>query len=277
MKSVLLFRKERRYHDEMIAAQHYFEVHTSRMTLPPHSEVIGRYACLPYYHELEEDVRYLQSHLIHSTLQHQYIALSDYIMDIQPFTFPTWTRLVDIPPPLRNTPLVVKGKTNSRKLQWNTHMFAPTHDDLLRITGELINDPLIGPQGVIYRQYQALRSYGTGLNGNPLTNEWRIFYYKGQRFAHGFYWDEPPLEFLHTEDDAIQYADSVIPYISDSELFIAMDVAQKDDGSWIVVELNDGQQSGLQNIDPHVFYAGLRHTIDYYRTNSVSNGDMSPL
>lgn len=36
-----------------------------------------------------------------------------------------------------------------------------------------------------------------------------------------------------------------------------MDIAQKEDGGWVVVELNDGSMSGLSCIDPDELYNNL--------------------
>lgn len=43
--------------------------------------------------------------------------------------------------------------------------------------------------------------------------------------------------------------------------FISMDVARKDSGELIIMELGDGQVSGLQQIDPQHFYCGFSQNI----------------
>ena len=48
-------------------------------------------------------------------------------------------------------------------------------------------------------------------------------------------------------------AKMVVPKCS----FFVMDVAKKQDGDYIVIELNDGQMSGLSMVDPHELYANL--------------------
>lgn len=263
MKPVLLFRPQH-HRDEMAIATQYFEVYTSRTRIPSQSMVIGRYSCLPYYHELVDDLAYLDARLVNEQWMHEYIASGDYIYDIAEYTFPTWSRMEDIPARYHQYPFVVKGRTNSRKWQWNTHMYAPNFAALGDLSAELMNDPLIGPQGLIYRQYIPLDTLETGINGLPMTNEWRIFYWKEQYLVHGFYWgilDDldaiPRLEpdFL---ENGLPMANKVASRIAENASFFALDIAKTQEGRWMVVEVNDGQQSGLNGtIDPHLFYQNL--------------------
>ena len=51
-------------------------------------------------------------------------------------------------------PYILKGKTNSRKKLWKTHMFAETKDEMIKVLGNLMDDTFIGDQGVVFRQYE---------------------------------------------------------------------------------------------------------------------------
>lgn len=45
-----------------------------------------------------------------------------------------------------------------------------------------------------------------------------------------------------------------------------IDVAQTESGDWIVIELNDGQMSGLSENNPEILYKNLKHmTWDRYK------------
>jgi hypothetical protein len=45
-----------------------------------------------------------------------------------------------------------------------------------------------------------------------------------------------------------------------------MDIAKTQSGEWIVIELNDGQMSGLSENDPNVLYKNLKYlTWDRYQ------------
>jgi hypothetical protein len=57
------------------------------------------------------------------------------------------------------------------------------------------------------------------------------------------------------------FIDKVIAKVSLNIRFWVFDVARKINGDWIVVELNDGQQAGLSDIDPERFYRVLKQRL----------------
>lgn len=269
MKPVILFRKDFNFDNELQIASKYFEVFTSRTLIPKNSTVIGRYSCLPYYHELSEDLKNLDSQLINSLYEHQYIANFDYYYDIQKYTFPTWFQLSDIPYSKREQPIIVKGKTNSKKFQWKTHMFAENFKAAVHLGAELSNDPFIGPQGLIFREYVPLETFEIGVNDIPMTNEWRIFFYKNTLITYAYYWgildDLSIIEKIKPDfiDNGIPFAKEVAKELSEFTNFFVLDVAKTKEGKWIVVEVNDGQQSGLNGlVDPEELYKNLSAVFD---------------
>ena len=54
-----------------------------------------------------------------------------------------------------------------------------------------------------------------------------------------------------------------ITKIGNKSNFYVIDVAQKQDGNWTVIELNDGSMSGLSCNDPELLYGNLLNTIEY--------------
>ena len=262
--AVILMRATRHEAEERDAASRFFKVVRLRTEVPPGSLVIGRYANLPYHGELEADIQNLGSRLVNSTMEHQYIANMDWYWDLSDVTFPTWFRLSDVPFSERGSALVLKGRTNSRKFEWNQKMFARNFEAASRIAVELNNDGLIGPQGVIARKYVPLETFEHTLTGTPITNEWRIFYLNGQRLAWGYYWgnieDLAPVERARPafEKEGLAFADTVAGRIASQVPFFVVDIARTQEGQWLVVELNDGCQAGLNGtIDPASFYAAL--------------------
>lgn len=248
---VVLFRSEFDSEGESTTAAAHFPVVGLRTRVPAGSLVIGRYSCLPYYSELAADLAESGSTLINSPRQHSYIANFDYYEDIREYTFPTWFTLQDIPQHLRDGAFVVKGRTNSRKLQWATHMFAENFRAAVNLCSDLANDPFIGPQGLIIRQYVPLETMEVGINGTPITNEWRLFFYKDTLLAYGYYWaiidDLNLVEKARPnfEAEGIPLARLVAGRLKEHANFIVVDIARKATGEWAVVEVNDGQQSGL--------------------------------
>ena len=259
-------RASRYEEEELAVAKQHFPVYRYRAEVPRGSLVVGRYANLPFHGELEQDLRLLGSSLVNSTMQHQYVANFDYYADLQDVTFPTWFRLEDVPAHKRNSAFVVKGRTNSRKQAWATHMHASDFAAAARLSAELLTDALLGPQGLVVREYVPLEVFEVScVNGLPFANEWRLFYYRGRRLAHGYYWSaiddwslvraaEPGFE-----REGLPFADEVALRLVDKIPFVVIDIARTVEGRWVVVELNDGCQSGLNDSVPaEVLYRNLR-------------------
>ena len=253
----LLFRLNQDNEEEYRVAKKIFGVQTNR-THCLESLVIGRYSVLPYYKELEEDLSTLDSTLINSYSQHRYIANFDYYEDLKDYTFETWFDLREIPDFTR---FVVKGRTNSRKFQWDKLMYAKDRTRAIEIAHELMGDPLIGDQGVIVRRFEDLELIEEGINGIKFVNEHRIFYYNDKRLASGYYWtslgrsNETPIE-------ALVFADDVAKIVSQHTNFFVLDVAKNCNGKWRLVEVNDGQMSGLSYCNPYELYVNLKDALD---------------
>lgn len=253
----LLFRQDDSNQEEFEEAKKHFEVVEHR-TACKDSKVIGRYSVLPYYKELETDLKNLGSTLVNTTAQHEYIADFQYYYDIEDHTPKTYFGDWQYIPEGR---YVVKGKTNSRKFEWLTKMYAPTKPDAIRIACDLMNDLMVGPQGIVIRKFEDLVSYGNNLNGAPFANEWRFFFLGNELLSYGYYWSNSEVEGKITPEGII-FAKEMAAILSLGTNFFVVDIAQKIDGSWIVVEVNDGQMSGLSNNDPRLFYTNLKKVLE---------------
>lgn len=266
MKPCILFRKSLAEEAEFQAASAHFEVFTSRMDIPKDRLVIGRYSVLPYYDELEQDLTRIGSRLVNSYEQHRYIAdITRWADTLGSLTPQTWTEWGSLP----EGSYVLKGRTNSRKHQWNTRMFAPTKADVPRIAQRLWDDALIADQGLVVRKYIPLKKLDEGLNGMPVTNEWRTFWVMTSEgtplcFAQGYYWASHPecAEKASLPESVIrEVGERAARVIGQHASFFVLDLAETETGEWIVIEANDGQMSGLSLINPNEFYAGLKEAI----------------
>lgn len=252
MKTKILFRQDITTEDEFKIAQKYFDVVTSRMDIKD-SLVIPRYSALPFYKELQEDLEYNNSKLINSFRQHKYIADFEYYFDIEDLTPKTYFQLDHIP---NGGPYVVKGATNSRKFDWNKMMFAPDRKRAIDIACDLQKDSMIQYQDIIVREYVPLEKVEEGLNGLPMSNEWRFFCLYDKIISHGFYWTIAEEE-GKIDNGAFDLVKEVISRVKDKVNFFVIDVAKTISGNWIVIELNDGSMSGLSGNDPFTFYKNL--------------------
>ena len=259
MKPQMYFREDFANKEECQIASGYFDIVRCRTKLVKSEvPVVCRYSALPFNRELEEDLRIIGVRPINSSSEHSYIAEMGWIYDIEDYTFPTYSRLQDV---CSNFPVVIKGKTNSRKFEWKTKMFAENLQAAIEISSELSNDPLIGPQGLVYRKYIPLETLEIGVNGMPMTNEWRCFFLGTELVSYGYYWSSLNDKSLVDRDDfergGLVVAKEVAGIVSEFTNFFVLDIAKGVDGRWWVVEVNDGQMSGLSDIDPDHFYCEL--------------------
>lgn len=259
----ILFRCSLAEEGEYRACVKYFNarVFDSRAQLPDNSTVIARYSALPYYDELEKDLQVKGSRLINAYSQHYYVAnMAYWYQDFKDLTPKTWFTLYE---PIQESdgPFVVKGSTNSRKHLWNTHMYAENIEKLVNVHHRLSTDCLIGSQDIVVREFEPFVSYGTAINGLPITKEFRIFVFNGKVIAKGFYWSNHPEIIEQFKPDVNEipeaFIQDIIKRAGNQITFWVVDVAQHQNGNWRVVELNDGQQSGLSTIDPDEFYCNL--------------------
>ena len=260
MKNVqILFRKDLATEDEFISAKKYFNVVEYRSEAS-NSLVFGRYSTLPYYKELEHDLKNQNCELINSYKQYNWIANFDWYEPLQEYTFKTWFNGVDLPE--SEAPFIVKGRTNSRKQYFDTLMFAETKKQAIEIGWELGKDALIGNQGIVYRKYEKLITYEIGINGLPFTKEFRFFFYKGNIITYSYYWTIADNTNIILDDDGYYFAEKLGKIVADYVNFYVLDIAQKETGEWVLVEINDACMSGLSEINPDTLYSNLKKLME---------------
>lgn len=267
MRPVVLFRPPDMDKDEVAASSACFPTFRERTRIQKDDLVIGRYSVLPFFADLQADADYVGATLINNIKQHRYVAdMRNWCEDLYGVTPDTWYRLEDIPPSEKG-PFFLKGQTNSRKFDFKTHCFAANRAAANDVYWRLCQDGLIGhdSQNVYIRRFEKLRTFMEGMNGLPVTNEFRVFVLDGQILTGAYYWsnyvDDLPAvpQFSEVPQDFLR---SVINRVKSRIPFFALDVGQRLDGSWMVVELNDAMQSGLSENDPHVLYRKLREQLD---------------
>lgn len=155
-------------------------------------------------------------------------------------------------------PIIVKDFVKSRKHEWNEACFIPSAADHIAVERvvrrfiELQADDL--NEGLVFREFVEFEPLAThDRSGMPLTKEYRMFFLDGKPILCSEYWDQgdyhgpkPPL------DDFAWLAQRV------ESRFFSMDVAKRKNGEWLVMELGDGQVTGLpDNADMDQFYQFL--------------------
>lgn len=271
MNPVILYRKhEAEYgENEIESMMKYFPITSHRTNIRKDDLVIGRYSVLPFYKEQEEDVNNVGATLINSYKQHRYIAnMGNWYGDLDDLTPKSWPGITFLEYGEKG-PFVVKGETNSRRQKWFTHMYANDIEKLVSVLMNLQDDPLLQNQTLWIRRFEKLKSYGTQVNGVPISDEYRFFVCDGQILSGGFYWSSC-IEDIGSRNGGYpdvnmvprDFLKTVIERIGNKTRFYALDVAQKDNGEWTVIEINDGQMSGLSENKADDVYRNLRNVLD---------------
>lgn len=266
-KTKILFRKSLAEENEFEIAKKYFNVIESRLQIEYGDTIIGRYSVLPYYDELEKDILAGGSRLINTHKQHQFVAdIKNWASILSEFTPHTWFSLADAMKDPYEGAYILKGITNSRKSLFKTHMFAKNKQEMRDVYFRLMDDGLLGSQGVVIRKFEEFKSYGNDISGIPIAHEFRFFIFNGRIFAKGFYWASHPevIEEFNPDPNEVptQFLFQIVEKLAPYSNFYSLDIAKRKDEIWRVVEINEGQMSGLSTVDSENFYTSLRKVVD---------------
>jgi hypothetical protein len=156
------------------------------------------------------------------------------------------------------SPVFVKGLIKSLKEGgWE----ACTAHDAEQLTAMLTGSarfPISARGVLIAREILPLRRSGAWVSGFPVSREYRAYVLDENVIGFGFYWkgydNFGPLsaDELETLTSLAQEAATRV-----TARFVAVDVGQLADGSWIVVELGDPQVSGVAHMSHHVLWHEL--------------------
>ncbi len=259
---VILMRQRLAEPNEPVISSKYFPILGLR-TECKDNLVVGRYSCLPHYFELTCDLENLGSELINSYQQHRWIANFEWYKDLRLYTPETWFDY-DFCGCEWPGPFVVKGATNSKKLLWRNRMFARDKQEAVIIATKLQQDFVIGEQDIIYRRYVPLETFEIGLNDLPFANEWRAFCYRDKLLSIGYYWSMAEKVDYEVPEEAVKLVYELMNIACNYATFYVLDVAKTVDGEWILIEVNDGQQSGLSENSPEELYRNLDYWVRNY-------------
>lgn len=265
-RNIILYREGDDWDDEKESAQKYFITTKSRMDIKTGDVVIPRFSAIPFYKEQEYDVNSVGAKMINNISQHNYIVdMYNWYEDLIDYTPKTYRRLVDLP---EKGPFVLKGQTNSKKFLWNTHMFAVDKAAAIQVESKLHNDSLITYQNIYIREFIKLKTFMIGIQGLPITNEYRFFCYKDVILSGGFYWSShvEDIKELGINTNSNQVPESflrkIINIVKDKVNAYVIDVAETDNGEWIVVEMNLLEMAGLSENNPNIMYSNLKKVLE---------------
>lgn len=105
-------------------------------------------------------------------------------------------------------------------------------------------------KGLVFKAVESLKKY------EGQTNEWRFFFLNKKLLICNQNSDAP-VKVSAPSDDIIIELEKIAKVIDSN--FFTIDIAQKEDGSWMILELGDGQVSGLPLAgDALSFYGNMR-------------------
>lgn len=160
---------------------------------------------------------------------------------------------------LGDGPFVLKDHIKSAKHRWHEACFAPKGAG--REHFEAVAEALLAEQGkafnrgFVVRRYVPLRSRGVGPRKYPLCEEYRLFFWHGKLLVASHYHDQPAgrTDWAEFETLAGRF----------DAPFFSMDVAQADDGRWLVVDMGAGECSSLPpSLPADAFYRRLRDVLN---------------
>jgi hypothetical protein len=160
--------------------------------------------------------------------------------------------------PFGDKPLILKDYVKSRKHEWFEACYISAAskrevvEPIVRRFVELQGDDL--NEGLVFREFIEFEPLTLhSKSGMPLTSEFRLFFLDQQLAFSTQYWDEGTYT---VEQPSFESFNKVASNIQSR--FFTMDVAKTVAGTWLIVELGDGQVAGLPNhADLQAFYETL--------------------
>lgn len=146
-------------------------------------------------------------------------------------------------------PIFVKGTVQSRKSRGWKACVAESEEELARLTDAYLTLTGRTRGRVIARKLVRLRHVQSSPQGFPFGREYRVFLYRNDILAWGYYWEgKDPLEELTQEEQSavLQMAQEASHRVGVP--FVAVDIGQLENGDWIVIEMGDGQFAGVSKI-----------------------------
>lgn len=187
-------------------------------------------------------------HLRCSTIEKWYSA----IKDKTPFT-KIYDELPDVDDLLKDFSFPVFIKRNR---QTNSHnkvqCIIENADAYEQLRRTWKNDSILSWQKVAVREDVKLQTIDDTSYPEmvPISYEFRFFCFEGKCVAYGPYWYMGNKYSMFPEDEkaAIELSEWVAHRVA--TCFVAVDLAKRAAGEWIVIEVNDAQESGFVGVNP---------------------------
>lgn len=158
-------------------------------------------------------------------------------------------------------PLILKDWLKSRKHEWFDACFIKDASDVTELVRVMSNFFTLQGRdfygGLVFREFLSLKKLGSHpKSGMPLPIEFRTFFLNQKPMITSMYWNNDVEYPVGVESPPQAWLEEIGKKMVSP--FVALDIAQSEDGKWWVIEVNDGGTAGYpDNIDSKEFYSLL--------------------
>ena len=170
---------------------------------------------------------------------------------------------------------IVKDFVKSRKHEWYDACYIKNIADKVNAERVIRNfierqyTDLVG--GVVLRQFEKLNPIGFHeKSGMPISEEYRVFVFAGRIMIIDDYWQAD--QDISFSDEEWIWLESLVKKLKSN--FVTIDLARRVDERLIIMELGDGQVSGIQQIRPADFYRAF--SSDFIRKGEITAEKIFP-
>jgi hypothetical protein len=155
-------------------------------------------------------------------------------------------------------PVIIKDYVKSEKHYWDTACYVENSNDTVKLTDTINNLINIREnylnEGIVIREYVELTNLTKhSKSAMPLSEEYRLFFYNNQLLCIFDYWEEG--DYKNKKPNTTEF-ENIAKKIESN--FFTMDIAKDKNGNYIIIELGDGQVSGIsKKEDISIFYKYL--------------------
>lgn len=200
---------------------------------------------------------YEEEHLRCSTIEKWYPVLKEKT----PFT-KVYDELPSVEELLKDFtfPVFVKGNRQTNRHR-KSQCIIDNEDQYNSLREEWKQDKVLSWQKTVVREYVPLQTIDADSFPDmvPISYEFRFFYFEGRCMAYGPYWYMGKQYSLPESElrEVLKLTDWAAEKLG--VIFLAIDVAKTESGEWIIIEVNDAQESGFVGINPRILW---NNTID---------------
>lgn len=227
------------------------------------SPIILRVGAIADYKLLEKEVRNMGLRLAMTFEEHQRASELSYwypiISEYTPFS-KVYKEFPDIEEVLKefSFPIFVKGNRQTNK--HNKKLCIIENEDMFKeLEKHWKVDSILHWQDIVVREYVNLQKVDelTFPDMVPFSYEFRMFFWKNKLVAYGPYWTLGAEYILDAYDknEAFSLATKVAEIINVP--FLAVDIAKTNQGEWVVIEINDAQESGYVGVDRNELWRNI--------------------